>query len=245
MALSMPLWPMLWTKYYSAKNLKASYSVGMGSGLGTVIVTVSLPIVIVCGLKIAFPNWASGQADVLIIKYALDFMPAVLAAIIVAGLLSAAMSTSAGLILLISSVFSIDIVEIIQKHTSLQLTEKRVVMLGRIFIVLIMLISFWIALMPLGQLVKIGIQMAYPGYLLAVPLVVAGLWWKRANKYGAVTGLVLGLITLYITIFVARNPLGITAGIWGFVVCTLALIIVSLFTKPTSEKTLREFGLIK
>lgn len=245
MALSMPLWPMLWTKYYSAKNLKSAYSVGMGSGLGTVLVTVSLPIVIVCGLKIAFPNWDPAQADVLIIKYALDLMPAVLAAIIVAGLLSAAMSTSAGLILLISSVFSVDIVEILQAHTSLRLTEKKVVTLGRIFVVIIMLISFWIALIPLGQLVTIGIRMAYPGYLLAVPLVVGGLWWKRANKYGAVSGLVLGLVTLYITIFVVKNPFGIAAGIWGLVACTLIFVIVSLATKPTSEKTLREFGLIQ
>lgn len=245
MALSMPLWPMLWTKYYSAKNMKAAYSVGTGSGLGTVIVTVSLPIIIVCGLKIAYPSWDSGKADVLIIKYALELMPPVLSALIVAGLLAAAMSTAAGLILLVSSVFSVDIVEALQKSTSLKLSEKQIVTSGRIFIVVIMLISFWLALMPLGQLVKIGIQMAYPGYLLAVPLVVGGLWWKRANKYGAIWGLVAGLITLYITIFVAKNPMGIAAGIWGLVVCSIVFIVVSLLTKPTSDKTLREFGLIK
>jgi len=147
--------------------------------------------------------------------------------------------------LLVSSVFSVDIVEAFQKSTSLRLTEKQIVTSGRIFIVIILLVSFWIALMPLGQLVKIGIQMAYPGYLLAVPLVVGGLWWRRANKYGAIWGLVLGLITLYITIFVVKNPLGIAAGIWGLVVCSIAFIVVSLLTKPTSDKTLREFGLIK
>lgn len=245
MALSMPLWPMLWTKYYSAKNLKAAYSVGTGSGLGTVLVTVGLPIIVVCGLKIAFPSWNPGKADVLIIKYALDLMPAVLAAIIVAGLLAAAMSTAAGLILMVSSIFSVDIVEMLQKYTSLRLTERRIVILGRVFVVLIMLASFWISLMPMGQLVKIGILMAYPGYLLALPLVVGGLWWKRANKQGAITGLVLGLITLYITIFVVKNPFGIAAGIWGLVICTLAFVIVSLVTEPTSEKTLAEFGLIK
>ncbi len=245
MALSMPLWPMIWTKYYSAKNLKAAYNVATGCGLGTVLVTVSLPIIIVCGLKIAYPNWPAGKADVLIIRYVLDHTSAVIAAFVVAGLLSAAMSTAGALLLLVSSVFSIDIVEIIRENTKLQLKDHHFVLLGRIFIVVILLVSFWLSLIPMGQLVKIGIQLAYPGYLLAVPVVYAGLWWKRANKYGAVTGLILGLIVLYITMFVVKNPFGIAAGIWGLAVCTIGLVIGSMVTKPSSDNVLREFGLLK
>jgi SSS family solute:Na+ symporter len=245
MALSMPLWPMLWTKYYSAKNLKAAYSVATGSGLGTVLVTVSLPIIIVCGLKIAYPNWPGSQADVLVIKYALEHTPAVIAAVVVAGLLSAAMSTAGALLLLISSVFSVDMAEILPERMKKKITDKQFVNSGRIFVVAIILISYWISLIPMGQLVKMGIQLAYPGYLLAVPVVYAGLWWKRANKYGAIIGLMLGLIVVYITTFVVKNPLGVASGIWGLITCTVGLIVGSLVTKPTSREVLEQFGLVK
>ena len=76
-----------------------------------------------------------------------------------------------------------------------------------------------------------------------VPLVYAGLWWKRANKHGAIAGLLMGLVVLYITTFVVPSPLGITGGIWGLLACIVGLVAGSLATEPTRQEVLEQFAL--
>lgn len=243
MAISLPLWPALWTKYYCAKDLKTCFGIATGCGLGTVIVTVGLPLIIICGLVIAYPNWPAAKADNLIIRYVLDYTHPIVAAIVVGGLLSAAMSTADSLLLLISSVFTVDMTEMLPEKYRHKISEKSIVNFGRIMVFVVIAISFWISLRPMGQLVTIGIQLTYPGYLLAVPVVAGGLWWKKANKYGLTWGLTAGLITIYITTFVNKNPLHIASGIWGLVVCSIVFIVVSMFTPSTRPEILQKFGL--
>ena len=243
MALSMPLWPALWTKYYCAKDLKTSYNVATGCGLGTVLVTVGLPLIIVAGLIINYPNWPAAQADSLVIRYVLDFTHPLVASIVVGGLLSAAMSTADALLLLISSVFTVDITEMLPSQYKERINEKSIVSFGRIMVFVIIAISFWISLRPMGQLVNIGIQLTYPGYLLGLPIVVGGLWWKKANKHGLTYGLIAGVLTIYYTTFVVRNPMNIASGLWGLAACTIVFVVVSIFTAPTRVEILKEFGL--
>ena len=243
MGLSMPIWPQLWTKYYCAKDLRTCYGVAAGCGLGTVLVTVSLPLIIVAGLVIAYPKTSPADADKLVIRYMLDFANPVVAAIVIGGLLSAAMSTADALLLLVSSVFTIDMAQALPSSIRKYVSEGVLVRFGQLMVFVIIIVAYLISLRPLGQLVTVGIRLTFPGYLVALPVVVGGLWWRRANKQGAISALVVGLITIYIITFVKANPLHIAGGLWGLATATITFIVVSLLTKPTPQEILAKFGL--
>jgi SSS family solute:Na+ symporter len=243
MWLSMPIWPVLWTKYYCAKDMSTMHSVATGCGLGTVLVTVTAPMIIVAGLVVYFPDAKATQADNLVIEYILKYTNPAVASVVVGGLLSAAMSTAGALLLLISSVFTQDMPKVLPKKQQEALSEEKRVFYGRIMVFVVLGVSFIISLRSLGQLVTMGIQLAYPGYLVALPAVIGGIWWKKGNNTGMTYGLIAGLIAVYYTTYVDRNPLSLHSGLWGLIVCSLVYIVASLMTKPNSQETLARFGL--
>jgi cation/acetate symporter len=81
------------------------------------------------------------------------------------------------------------------------------------------------------------------------PALVLGVFWKRANKWGAITGMVAGLgICMYYFVstlpFLGGNPANqwfgmapVTAGVFGVPVGILTLIVVSLLTPSPDTKT--------
>ena len=77
------------------------------------------------------------------------------------------------------------------------------------------------------------------------PLVL-GVWWKRANKEGAIAGMVLGLLSgLFYLIWVRNGGSGflgitqLTFGIFGSTVSLVAMVIVSLMTSEPSSATMK------
>jgi cation/acetate symporter len=75
------------------------------------------------------------------------------------------------------------------------------------------------------------------------PLVL-GVWWKRANKEGAIAGMALGLISGFAYLIWVRNGgsgfLGITQltfGIFGSTVSLVAMVVVSLMTSAPNAAT--------
>jgi cation/acetate symporter len=80
---------------------------------------------------------------------------------------------------------------------------------------------------------------------LFFPLVL-GVWWKRANKEGAIAGMALGLISGMAYLVWVRNGgsgfLGITQltfGIFGAAVSLVAMVVVSLITSAPDAATQR------
>lgn len=83
-----------------------------------------------------------------------------------------------------------------------------------------------------------------------LPLVLLGLYWRRANRVGAVWGLTLGLGVVVLlfaaqqaapSLYEAINPAGLQIGVIGVAVNTAAMVILSLVTAPMSEGHLRRF----
>jgi SSS family solute:Na+ symporter len=198
---------------------------------------------IVAGLVIYFPDAKAAAADNLVIEYILKFTNPVVASCVVGGLLSAAMSTAGGLLLLISSVFTQDLPKVLSQKQQDALSEEKRVFFGRIMVFVVLGVSYLISLRSLGQLVTMGIQLAYPGYLVALPAVIGGIWWKKGNGVGMTWGLITGLAAVYYTTYIDRNPLSIHSGLWGLCTCTIVYIAASLATKPNTQATLTRFGL--
>ena len=171
-------------------------------------------------------------------------LPYVISGLVAAGGMAAAMSTADGLVLAIANALSHDLYfKIIDPKADV---AKRLIV-ARVLLVIIGAAGAYIASMRITSIlgaVAWAFDFAMSG--LFFPLVL-GVWWKRANRAGAIAGMVLGLAagTAYLIYvgpkFMAQPPwLGIDHlrfGIIGAPVSLIAMVVVSLMTDAPDKAT--------
>ena len=170
-------------------------------------------------------------------------LPYVISGLVAAGGMAAAMSTADGLILAIANAISHDVYyKIIDPKAE---TAKRLVV-ARVLLVVIGFAGATIAAMEiqgiLGSVIW-AFDFAMSG--LFFPLVL-GVWWSRANREGAIAGMILGLVSGAAYLIWVRNGgagfFGITQltfGIFGSTVSLVAMVVVSLMTSAPNAATQR------
>ena len=163
-------------------------------------------------------------------------LPFVITGLVMAGGLAAALSTADGLLLTIANAISHDLYyNVIDPSASL---TKRLT-ITKVLLVVTAIIAAWVATFRLSLIVELvawAFSLAGASFF---PALVMGIWWKRANKAGAVAGMVLGLgITTYYMIgsrFYGLSWFGtqtIASAIFGLPAGFLTIWIVSLLTAP-------------
>ena len=164
-------------------------------------------------------------------------LPPWVIALVAAGGLAAALSTAAGLLLVIASSISHDLYyRIINREAS----EKKRLLIGRIMVGVGVVIAGYFGINPPGfvaQVVALAFGLASSSFF---PIIVLGIFWKRATKEGAICGMItgIGFTMLYIvqTKFMGVSPwfFGISPegiGTVGMVLNFAVTFGVSLITK--------------
>ncbi len=115
-------------------------------------------------------------------------------ALVAAGGIAAALSTAAGLLLVISAAVSHDLIKgIVMPHIS----EERELLAGRIAAAFAILIAGYLGFDPPGWVAQV---VAFAFGLAAAslfPVILLGIFFKRINKEGAIAGMLTGLIFTY------------------------------------------------
>lgn len=171
-------------------------------------------------------------------------LPAWVVALVAASGLAAALSTAAGLLIVISSSISHDLIKSI---IAPNISEKVEVIWARISAAIAILISGYFGINPPGfvaQVVAFAFGLAAASFF---PLIILGIFWKRATKEGAIAGMLVGIIfTAWYIIyfrFVNTDPKGWWFGISPEGIGTLGMIfnfivmwVVSLMTKEPPKE---------
>lgn len=76
------------------------------------------------------------------------------------------------------------------------------------------------------------------------------LFWKRSNKYGAISGMIIGGIMVFVWKFIIRvhfagTVLDIYELLPAFIIASLVIIVVSLLTKAPDKEIVDEFDSVK
>ncbi|KIL43369.1 sodium:solute symporter [Jeotgalibacillus alimentarius] len=161
-----------------------------------------------------------------------------------AGAMAAALSTAGGLMIAISASLSHDIYF---RSINPNASDKKRLAVGRWSIVLASLAAGVIALNPPGaitQIVAWAFALASGSFF---PALLLGVWWKRSNAKGVIAGMLVGLSVTLGYIFAAKyggfTILGIIdtgAGVFGASAAIITNVVVSLATKPPSQKIQEE-----
>ena len=240
-ALGFTMWPHIFMKSYGADSEKTIKKIVIIYPLyGYLLV----PILIIgfAGILVFRDNPLSNPDDVLLelTVNAANFSPWIIG-IMLSGALAAAMSTGANLAHTASTVLVRDLFVAVFKR---DLPEGRVVTLTKVFVVVLSVIAYLLALVNPASLVDLLLG-AYGGVVQFLPLIVAVFFWKRATKAGAWAGLISGsLVTLLFTfggVIGVSTPFEIHAGIWGLIVNTVVLVGVSLATTPMPTEHVNRF----
>lgn len=170
---------------------------------------------------------------------------ALIAGLIIAGILASTMSTSDSQLLAASSSVSENIIGGVFK---VKLSQKASMITARLVLVVIAVISVIIAWDKNSSVFQI-VSFAWAGFGATFgPIVLAALFWKRSNKYGAIAGLISGGVTVFVWKYLVR-PLG---GGWdiyellpAFIVACLFIVVVSLVTKAPEKEITDEFDAVK
>ena len=179
-------------------------------------------------------------------------LPYVISGLVAAGGLAAALSTADGLLLTIANALSHDLwFSIVDKDAS----ATRRVTVSKVLLLMVALGAAYVTAQKPGDillLVSAAFSIAASAFF---PALVMGVFWKRANRWGAAAGMIAGLgLTLYYVLVNqpgVRETFGITspiqlwggiqpiaAGLFGVPAGFAVLVAVSLLTPPPSRAAL-------
>jgi len=114
---------------------------------------------------------------------------------------------------------------------------------GRIFVVVLTVLAYLVALRVPQSIFDLAVQYAFSGYAALSPLLFAALFWKRSTKWGA---LAVALWTASAVIYTARTPgalgwFGLMPVVPMTLMSCVLMVVVSVLTPPPSQETVQRY----
>jgi len=195
------------------------------------------------------------------------YAPLWMAGLLGAGIMAAVMASDSQ-ILALSTMFTQDIFTFYGGKA--RFGEWVQVQMGRLFVVLITTVAYFIALRSPPGIFNLAVQYAFSGYAALFPLLVGALFWKQSTKWGALAvtlwtaGSVIGVAILQANIpaplpgtlvsvlsigdleIITRTPGG--TSVLGYmpvvpmtIISTVLMVVVSWLTPSPTQKTLKRY----
>lgn len=179
--------PTLFTKFFSMKN----YSVLFKSViLGTLGMLISATMIEWSGVNafVSVIGLQGKDADFIVPIMLQQSLNPILASVMIAGIVSAGMSTVSALMVVATGGVSRDIY---QKLINPAANDKTVFRLSQVVTVLIGIISIVIGIMKPASIFEI-VRFSFGGLGIWVIAVILGMYWRKATTAGVLTGVILG-----------------------------------------------------
>lgn len=229
----------------SEKKLKLSRRIA------SIWVVISLSVAVFIGIigfsmskAGAIPFFESSSKAETIIVTISDYLskfgifPAIIAGVILAGILAATMSTADSQLLAASSSVSQNL---LSEFFGIKLSQKLSMIIARISVVAIAVIAVFLARDPESSVFNI-VSFAWAGFGATFgPVVLTALFWKRSNMWGAVSGMIVGGITVFVWHYLDGGIFNLYELAPAFILALAANIFVSLLTKAPSQEIIDEF----
>lgn len=231
--------PHLFNKVLGLKNVK-----DLGKMIATYVITAAFCLLVLFGglySRMALGNNVV-EADLALMEYAVWAFPAIIVAIFGVVVLAAAMSTTDGIFVSISTVFANDIfLKFLVKRGFIKLSDdkaqKIALQISRLTVPLVGLAAFLIVLQPpayMGNVMWIGISGIAAGTM--GPILYAIYSKKKAPARAAELSMTVGLLSYLIIYFSGIIPSTMSAGaVATFIGIATMVILARILKKPYEE----------
>ena len=225
--------------------IRSEHELTRSRRIATIWVVISLTVAVFIGVvgRTLYPValTTASSAENIFILLSTNLLPPLLAGLVMAGILAATISSSDSYLLIAASSFSKNIYQGLLHRKA---TDKQVMLISRITLLVITVVAIFIALDENSVIFTI-VSFAWAGFGATFgPLMLLSLFWKRINRAGAIAGMLGGGGMVFVWNLLIR-PLG---GIWdiyellpAFLFSCLCIVVVSLLTAPPSEEIQKEF----
>jgi SSS family solute:Na+ symporter len=214
-----PMFPQIFSRFYVAKDEK---SLKYSMILYPIIVSFLFLFPVLIGV------WAHGvgimpnQNDMILPIMVATYAPGYIYSFVMIGALAALMSTADSQLLSLSTMLSHDL-----NFKKIRISE---INLARILIIILSLFAIFFVVTNydpnvgiMGTLVKT----TFSGLAVLCPTTIAALYWKKATKYGCISSIIIGEISIFIFEFELLPTFGFLSAIWAILISIITLIIVS------------------
>ncbi|MBT1063000.1 sodium/proline symporter PutP [Bowmanella sp. Y26] len=157
---------------------------------------------------------------------------------LLAAILAAIMSTISSQLLVTSSSLTGDFYQAFLRKDA---SQSELVLVGRISVLIVSIVAIALAWDPQNTILNL-VSNAWAGFGAAFgPVIIISLFWKRMTRAAALSGMLVGAGTVLFWIYAPVTINGQSLSSWmyeivpGFILCTLTILVVSLFTRPPSQ----------
>ncbi|MCD4549468.1 sodium/proline symporter PutP [Schaalia sp. lx-260] len=162
-----------------------------------------------------------------------------IAGLILAAVLAAIMSTFASQLVVCSSALVEDLYRVVRKKEA---TQKQLVLLGRLAVLLVALVALLLALNPSGTILQL-VSFAWAGFGASFgPITLLSLYWKKLTNWGALAGMLSGAISVFVWDAINSDIYELLP---AFLIATLIAVIVSKVTYKEHPEITEEFSAMK
>ncbi|PHM36594.1 sodium/proline symporter PutP [Xenorhabdus innexi] len=156
--------------------------------------------------------------------------------ILLSAVLAAIMSTLSCQLLVCSSALTEDLYKAFVRTKA---SQKELVWIGRLMVLVVAAIAIAIATNPNNKVLAL-VSNAWAGFGAAFgPVVLISVLWKRMTRNGALAGMLVGAIT--VLVWMEYQWFGLYEIIPGFILASLAIVVVSLLGKVPNKAIQQRF----
>ena len=222
--------------------------------MATVWVIISLGVAVIIGIigysmvkagALSIPS-SEAEAENLIVNSAALLSTknaglALIAGVIIAGILAATMSTADAQLLGAASGVTHNL---LNNVFGIKLSDKTSMLIARVTVVIVAILGIIFAADPDSSIFRV-VSFAWAGFGATFgPVMLFSLFWKRCNYQGAIAGMLTGAATVFIWKYLVA-PLGGVFAIYellpAFLVSSIFIVVVSLCTKAPEKEIVEEF----
>ena len=248
--LSVGMFPHLFQHWLTAKSAK---SFRLSIVLHPIFIMIVWVPCILLGIWALGDGMTASSSNAILGKMvAVKLKDPLLTGLLVAGILAAIMSSLDSQFVCLGTMFTHDIV--LHRAGEGRYTDKQIVTMGRVFIVVIVLVTYGLSLLKNPHVFDLAVW-CFSGFASLTPIVFAALYWKRATAAGAIAAVLTTAATW--AWFFYDGLIGpaiegtksgeeyLVAGLmpvtYMFAASAVAMVGVSLMTRPPSAAHVQRF----
>ena len=219
-----PMFPQLFQRFIASEDKK---DLRISMILYPLITTFLFFITVSIGVigRYSIPNLQNKLSDSIFSLLLSKYTSPITGAILFTGSIAALMSTMDSQLLTLTSMISLDYFKI----------KRNEVLKDKIILIILGILGLIIAYKPPATILNFISRTTFNGLSVLAPTVIAGLYWKRVNKYGATLSIIIGEIFVLLYYFKLIKTPEIHPFLLILFITTLTLIVASLLTNAKDE----------